>query len=276
MAEGQDFAGVTKTLRDAAYVLVGLGLMGLSRARASAAALQAKLSSPDVEQTVAAVRQQVTERARSVDVDAALAALRRQMAERAPSVDVDATLDEGRARLVRRAHQLDGLVELAAAFVESSLAPSRSSCRPPPARRCQRVQESARAARALVRERIPEPPADWSPAAGTISVLGADSQKSSTSRRVVSRGISGFQPVAALEPAGVAAQHGYVDRAQEGRIGDQLELGPGQGHQPVGDLGDGHVVARADVVDRARRAPLDQQAVGPDHVADVGEVPPSH
>ena len=99
MAQGQDFAGVTKTLRDAAYVLIGLGLMGLSRAESQRRALQAKLSSPDVEQTVAAVRQQVTERARSVDVDAALAALRRQMAERAPSVDVDATIDEGRGSL---------------------------------------------------------------------------------------------------------------------------------------------------------------------------------
>ena len=46
----------------------------------------------------------------------------------------------------------------------------------------------------------------------------------------------------------------------------------GHRHQPVGQLADGQVAARADVVGLARLAVLDQQPVGPHDVAHVGEV----
>ena len=90
--------------------------------------------------------------------------------------------------------------------------------------------------------------------------------------RVWSRGISGSQPVAVGEAGVVAPQHGDVDRAEQLGVGLEAHRATGHGQQVVGQLLHGDVAAAAHVVDLARLAVLDQQPVGPHHVAHVGEV----
>ena len=69
----------------------------------------------------------------------------------------------------------------------------------------------------------------------------------------------------------IAPQHRDVDRAEQLGIGLEAHGAPGHGQQVVGDS---YTAASRPlhVVDLARLAVLDQQAVGPHHVAHVGEV----
>ena len=97
-------------------------------------------------------------------------------------------------------------------------------------------------------------------------------QSSSRSARVWPSGISGSQPVAARQPGVVAPQHRDVDRPQQLGVGLEAHAARGQREELVGQLLHGDVAARAHVVDLARLAALDQQAVGPHDVAHVGEV----
>ncbi len=69
-------------------------------------------------------------------------------------------------------------------------------------------------------------------------------------------------------PGGPACRPGGAGRGR-----DQRHRAVGQGDEAVGDLLDGDVAAGAHVVGLAGRAVLGQEAVGPDDVADVGEVP---
>ena len=70
----------------------------------------------------------------------------------------------------------------------------------------------------------------------------------------------------------ITAQHRHLHRADQRRVDLEGQGGPGQVRQPVGDLADGDVTARADVVDPSGPTRPDEEAVGADHVADVGEV----
>ena len=100
-------------------------------------------------------------------------------------------------------------------------------------------------------------------------------QSSSRSARVWSSGISGSQPVAVAEPGVVAPQHGHVDRAQQ-RRGRARAASGGSAMREERSASSWMAMSwpRAHVVDLARLAVLDQQPVGPDHVAHVGEVAP--
>ena len=87
-----------------------------------------------------------------------------------------------------------------------------------------------------------------------------------------SKGISGSPAGGGVEAGAVAAQLGQVGRPDPGRVDDDLEVDAGQGHQAPGHLLDAHRLAPAHVVDLARAPRLQQGPVGPDHVADVGDV----
>ena len=110
------------------------------------------------------------------------------------------------------------------------------------------------------------------------SVVGASSPHAGSQvvEQVVQRLIEGDLGLPAggrLEAAGVAAQHREVDGAHELGVGYRARSGRSAiAQEPVGQLLDGDVAAGAHVVDLAGLALLDEQAVGPDDVADVGEV----
>ena len=90
--------------------------------------------------------------------------------------------------------------------------------------------------------------------------------------RVWARGMAGSQPVALVRRVWSPREHGDVDRAEQLGVGLEAHRAAGHGEQVVGQLLHGDVAAAAHVVDLARLAVLDEQPVGPHHVAHVGEV----
>ena len=59
-----------------------------------------------------------------------------------------------------------------------------------------------------------------------------------------------FPPGRAVQPGGVAPQHGHVDRTDQTGVRLELEIGAGERQELLGHLGHGDIAARADVVDR--------------------------
>ena len=95
----------------------------------------------------------------------------------------------------------------------------------------------------------------------TASQAGTARQWASTSASVRSRGSSGAQPVDAVQPSRVTAQDRHLDGAHQRRVRHEPDRAAGLRQEAVGDLLDGHVPARAHVVDRPRR-PRTRSAAG--------------
>ncbi len=180
--------------------------------------------------------------------------------------DVDTTVDD----LVDRLEEIIERMEAAVAPFEDRL--------PPQARdMAKQAHVQAKEARSQIRSRIPS-------MAGTTA-RSADSPRTRVSpaapasrraRRRGSRssGISGFHPVAATSRAGSPRSTGTSTGRTSAGIGLELERGAGQLEQAVGDLPDRDVPPGSRRCTRRPAARLDQQPVGPHHVADVGEVTP--
>ena len=146
----------------------------------------------------------------------------------------------------------------------------RSSSRPPSSPSRSRlpapVTQLTTKAREQAREvRTPDPPAGrLRPERPQPSPHAADARRQSashearTSASVVASGIglpAGGRPQRPASPRSTGTSTG---RTRSGSV-DELEVGAGQRQQCVRHLGDGHVAARAHVVDVARRALLDSR-----------------
>jgi hypothetical protein len=126
---------VTRLAREAGYVVIGFGVLGLQQANVRRRELAERLSTGDLEATVAGLRQ--------------------QLADRTATVDVEATW----AELTRRAQQIDELVEQLIEVVETSLAPLEEQLPAPARDAAARAHDQARVVRSKVRERITPPAA---------------------------------------------------------------------------------------------------------------------
>ena len=93
---------ITKTARDAAYVVVGLGVIGFQHAQVRRQELQQRLAEPrgQIEERLGEVRTKVTQRAKDVD-DAVEQAIGRIEASLEPFED---RLPESARGLVKQAH----------------------------------------------------------------------------------------------------------------------------------------------------------------------------
>jgi hypothetical protein len=136
MADVRDLTHeATRLAREAGYVVIGFGILGLQQANLRRKALAERLPAGDLEATVSALGQQV--------------------ADRASTVDIEKTW----AELARRAQLVDELVGQLVDMVEASLAPLEEQLPPPAREAAVRAHEQARVIREKVRSRITPPAA---------------------------------------------------------------------------------------------------------------------
>jgi hypothetical protein len=107
--------GVTDLARDAAYVAVGLGVLGYQRAQVRRVELQNRLST---------------------------------------DFSLDQAIDEVRQGVAKGIHQIDDLAESAAQFVETTLHPLEEKLPPTVTQVTTRALEQAREVRIQIRQRV--------------------------------------------------------------------------------------------------------------------------
>jgi hypothetical protein len=107
--------GVTDLARDAAYVAVGLGVLGYQRAQVQRVELQNRLSQ---------------------------------------DLSLDQRIDDVRQGVVKSFHQIDDLAESAAQFVETTLQPIEDKLPPSVTQLTSKAREQAREVRTQIRHRV--------------------------------------------------------------------------------------------------------------------------
>jgi hypothetical protein len=107
--------GVTDLARDAAYVAVGLGVLGYQRAKVQGVELQQKLSQ---------------------------------------DLSLDQRIDEVRQGVAKGFDQIDGLAETATQFVETTLHPLEEKLPPTVAQLTAKAREQAREVRSQIRQLV--------------------------------------------------------------------------------------------------------------------------
>jgi hypothetical protein len=107
--------GVTDLARDAAYVAVGLGVLGYQRAQVQRAELKSRLSK---------------------------------------DLSLDQRLGEVRAELLKGVTQLDELLETATQFIETSIQPLEQQLPPTVTQLTTKAFEQAREVRSQIRQRV--------------------------------------------------------------------------------------------------------------------------